>query len=444
MSSPTVDTREFLLKNLPGPFKVDASKGQVSNQLDFLRRIEQQYGSTFRVKLYSEDVIIMLGAEANQYVLLDKDQNFAGQRGWERSIGAFFRGSLLVRDFEEHLWIRRIIGQILLSEKFLEAYVNTINALVSRETENLHSVPNFHYYPHVRQLSLNIIIATFLGVQDKRETTQITKALWNIIDACHSWIQYPIPGLSYSKGIKGRRFLVDYFKTLIPKSRMEPNAPWLLNQLFVLGDNGRKMSEPEIIDQLVFLLVAGHSTTAVALAGAVYLLAKHPEWQDRLREESKFLGTQFSYDDLNKLKSYEMLLNEAIRMYPPARGLRRFILRSFDFKDHLIPGETMITISAYYTHFSPKYWTNPDNFDPERFSDERSEHTKVDGAFIPFGGGPHKCLGTKFFMMDGKIILHQLLKRYRLSVPDDYILDFNKVLLHQIPGDDFPLTVTPL
>ncbi|CAM3146339.1 Cytochrome P450 [Skermania piniformis] len=152
-----------------------------------------------------------------------------------------------------------------------------------------------------------------------------------------------------------------------------------------------------------------------------YLIGKHPEWQDRLRAESRALDKPFlDYDDLDRLPSMDLVFKEATRMYAPAGALPRQALVDTEILGHYIPAGTNLMVNAFASMRLHKWWPDPDRFDPERFAPHRREDKIHRFAWSPFGGGEHKCIGLYFGGMTVKSILHQLLLGYRWHVPRDY------------------------
>jgi cytochrome P450 len=149
-----------------------------------------------------------------------------------------------------------------------------------------------------------------------------------------------------------------------------------------------------------------------------YYLARHPEWQERLRTESQALGkTAIGYDDLDALPSMDLVFKETLRMNAPVGTLARQAVKDTEIDGHYIPKGTKLMLGIYMTQRMEPWWRDPDTFDPERFSDGRREDTSHKYAWAPFGGGVHKCIGMHFGSMEVKAIMHQLLLRNSWQIP---------------------------
>jgi cytochrome P450 len=179
-------------------------------------------------------------------------------------------------------------------------------------------------------------------------------------------------------------------------------------------EDGSSMSDQLVMDELITLFVAGHETTSNALMWTIYLLTQHPELQQKLQAElDEVLGERDAqFSDLANLKYTEMVIKEAMRLLPPAWTLNaRQANQDTQIGKYLFPKNKVVFISPYANHRNPKYFDQPEMFNPERFSEE-NEKTIPKHAYIPFGTGPRVCIGQSFAMMEAKIILATLLNRF--------------------------------
>ncbi|MCZ6465055.1 MAG: cytochrome P450, partial [Proteobacteria bacterium] len=199
--------------------------------------------------------------------------------------------------------------------------------------------------------------------------------------------------------------------------------------------------DQEIIDHMIFLMMAAHDTTTSTLTSITYELAKHPEWQERVREESRALGQPaISFEDVERLEGLTWVMRETLRRYPPLPVIPRIATEDFSFGGFRIPAKSMVIVSPIHTHRMDEWWDEPGRFDPERFSPARAEHERHTHSWIPFGGGPHHCIGLRFAEVQVMAVVHQMVQRYRWSVPDGYEMPVQQAPISK-PRDELPIDI---
>jgi cytochrome P450 len=208
-------------------------------------------------------------------------------------------------------------------------------------------------------------------------------------------------------------------------------------------DNGAPMSQEQVIDNLVTFLAAGHETTAKALTWALYLLARAPEWQERIRGEVRAVTSDRPIEagHLDRLPVTRAVLKEAMRLYPPAPVMTRVAANDMQLGGERIAAGTMIVIPIFAVHRHRKLWHDPDRFDPERFTPER-EANYARTQFMPFGFGARTCIGMSFAMMEGIAILATLATHARFGWDGRHAPEpISRVTLR--PKGGMPLAVWP-
>ncbi len=179
---------------------------------------------------------------------------------------------------------------------------------------------------------------------------------------------------------------------------------------------GQTFSVDEMVDQVAIFFLAGHETSAAALSWALYLLATHPEWQDKVAAEAELLTDDFS--SVSKLRVTRDVFREALRLYPPVPMMVRQSTRQETFRDRPVKPGAQVVISPWHLHRQNRMWDNPDGFDPARWGTENGKTCQRD-AYIPFSAGPRVCTGAGFAMIEGVVLLAQLIGAYRFeAVPD--------------------------
>lgn len=187
------------------------------------------------------------------------------------------------------------------------------------------------------------------------------------------------------------------------------------------GESEETISDEQARDELKTLLIAGHETTAISLAWLCYLLSLHPAAADRLRAEvQEVVGDRPPvHEDIPNLRYTMTVIHEALRLYPPLWLVLRMPVEDDEIGGYPVPAGSTIFLCTYLTHRHPHFWENPEGFDPERFTPERSEG-RHRYAYIPFAAGPHGCIGYPFAMMEMPLVLAQIVQRFRLTLVPGY------------------------
>ncbi len=215
----------------------------------------------------------------------------------------------------------------------------------------------------------------------------------------------------------------------------------LLDMLLAARDEetGQGMSEAQLRDEVKTIFAAGHETTANALTWTWYLLAQHPDALHRLQNEldHTLQGRLPTPEDLENLPYTRQVFQEALRLYPPAPLVPRYLPAAAPLGDHLLPPDSMLIVSIFNIHRHPDFWQRPDTFDPDRFSSERSAG-RHRYAFMPFGAGPRMCIGNHFAMLEGTLLLAATAQRYELQLLPDQTVE-TQVAVTMRPKEGLPM-----
>lgn len=410
----------------------------------FARERYKRYGPVSKIRMGLQKGLLVLGPDISKRIFLDNEELFSVRLGYAETLQRFFPGGLLLRDFKDHYMQRRIM-QSAFKNHAIRGYVDVLNPLFERLLGRWRFDDKFLFFPAIKGLLLSTSLEVFYG--EKEEHGRHQKIFQAFIDATHGQmglVPFNIPGTRYRTGIKGRDYLRNYVKELIPKHRQSGDESMLSYMCNERSEEGERYSDEEVIGHLNFVLFAAHDTTTSTLNHLIYYLAAHPEWQERLREEARSLNTaHMGYDDLSKVPDMECAMNEALRLHPSVVLLARRPLRDCELGGVQIPAGVRLFHFPCFNHRMEEYWSEPERFDPERFSSERAEHKRHSFQFIPFGGGAHKCIGMHYAMMQAKLFLHQFLLNWRFRLHEGYTAEFEPIPLPKLK-DDLPLIVEPL
>jgi cytochrome P450 len=412
------------------------------DQPSFIRTHYERYGPVFRINLGGMQVAIALGAELAEQVLLDKQQRFSNELGYQRLAPLFGRG-LVQYDFEEHRFQRRLF-QTAFKADALRGYVRLIADDVARELETWRDADDCRVYPHVKRLLLRSGLSVFYGLQDTSEQNEtLADAFVDLINGSVRIFDVDLPGFRLHAALRARKLLRGYIQRLIPERRERAGADMLSHLCKEKKESGEWFSDDELIDHASFLLFAAHETTASLLQHLVYYLTLYPDWQRRIREEAAGRSAlELDYDDLQNLKRLGRVIDEVLRMHSPAPAMMRVTLQDVVLAGVTVPANSFMMLIPGFNHHVPGEWLNPQSFDPERFAPERNEHRRHAFNYIPFGGGAHKCIGMHFARMQAQLFATELLYRYDFSTPPRYRPAFQYFPLPRI-RDGLPLQLTP-
>ncbi|MFA3915771.1 cytochrome P450 [Ruegeria hyattellae] len=177
---------------------------------------------------------------------------------------------------------------------------------------------------------------------------------------------------------------------------------------------GDRFDTEEMVDQVAIFFLAGHETSASALAWALYVLALYPDWQDKVADEAQALEPDADFNALSRLKISRDVFREALRLYPPVPMMVREATCPHQFRDRDVPTGAQVVISPWHLHRQSRIWDNPDGFDPARWATENGK-TCQRTAYIPFSAGPRVCPGAGFAMVEGPLLLSTLLRQFRFE-----------------------------
>ncbi|MCP5207262.1 MAG: cytochrome P450 [Hahellaceae bacterium] len=413
------------------------------NTYGFGKAMRQTYGEVYRSRAFFLRFIVLSSPDGIEYVLRDEAQNFSSKLGWEPFLARLFPNALPTMDFEEHRFHRKIM-QSVFRHAAMQSYAGLINDVVIEDVEKWREQGVVKVYPGIKAIMLDIAAKAFLGIDLKKDAEFINQTFITINNGLAPIIPSPLPGTAIWKALRARQTLFDYFRPMIKQRKASDGKDIFTRLCQAKDEEGAEFSEQAILDHLVNVLSAAHDTSTTSLTIAMYYLAKHPEWQERLRAVSNGLPEgAVDYSSLEMLEEHEWVFKEALRIYPPAPQLFRRSINACEFKGYKIPANTQVMVDVGYTHRSAEYWSNPMDFDPERFSADRAEHKRHKYQWAPFGGGAHICIGMQFAMMAAKITLHHLLKRYKFELDCDENVDFTILPITQ-PKNGLPVRVIPL
>ena len=406
-----------------------------------LEQLREDHGDVVWIPLFGRlEVLAFFSADGLEQGLRNKDGALSNRLGWERFLDHVFPGAILAMDGDQHRYHRRILQEAFTTAN-LAGYVDTMNPIIGARIGALRSQTVTNVYPFLKALTLDIATHVFMGTHPGLGADRLNRAFIDAVEASVALLRLPIWPLPYYKGIRGQAFLAEHVGRMVAAKRARATPDLFSKLCHVRSEDGEAFTDQEVVQHMVFVMMAAHDTSTSTLATAIYHLAKHPEWQARLRAQSLALPDQLSLEQLEQLEQHTWVMEESLRLYPPLPFMPRVTTQATELAGYRIPAGVLVGLAPVVVHRDPRYWTRPDTFDPERFA--RSEHRRHPAAFAPFGGGRHLCVGKRFGQLEVRSTLHQLLKKVRWSVPNGYEMPFQFMPIGK-PRDGLPVRIEAL
>jgi enediyne biosynthesis protein E7 len=385
--------------------------------IPFLDNLVKQYGDTYQYKNAFGQVYFFNHPDQVQEILLSS--NFVRTP----FITMVFGEGLLASDGVYWRQQRRVM-QPQFHDKCLPGFAPVIvDAAVRMLDEWQQKQEPVSLSLEMRKLTLDVVMRAMFSFDLGADMDPMCAAVTTVIEdlgiLSHTLFNCPA-NLTPSRNAEFRSALKtmdQIVERLIEERRSRTTQPRdLLTMLFdAKNDEGISLTPRQLRDEIVTIIIAGHETTASSLAWSWIMLQQHPEVEQRLhREIDAVLGGRLpEAADLPVLKVAELIFQETIRLYPPVWFMMRSALEETMVGDINIPKGGTVLVSPYTTHRHPKFWSRPDEFDPDRFAPERAVG-RHRFAHFPFAGGRHFCLGQTFAMMEAQLILATVAQRWRV------------------------------
>lgn len=408
------------------------------NPLEVISENIARYGDTYSFHLGGVQKGIMSARpEIIQHVLQKNHRNYRKSPIHFDKLARFLGNGLLTSDGDYWLRQRRLI-QPGFHRKRLEGLAAVMNDEIARFMDRLEEKtglnPTIDMSHAMMELAFRVVARALFSadlpeaklVELSRDITELQAFIIRLIRQPYLEWWFQLSGKTdfhLQMAARSRSVVAD-----IIRQRRQSDAVHddLLQMLLDARyeDSGEGMTEEQLIDESLILFVAGHETTANALAWTWHLLSQHPDAVQGLRDEHQrvLAGLLPAFDDLPRLEYTLQVIEEAMRLYPPAWITDRVAVEDDVVDGVHIPAGAMIALSIYGVHHSEKHWEAPESFRPARFSKE-NKATQHPYAYLPFGGGPRLCIGNSFALMEMQLIMVQMLRRFEVeAVPGQTIL----------------------
>lgn len=407
------------------------------NPIPFHTRYFEKLGDSFSIRIgFSKYIILSRDNDIAQYILVKNQKNYHKSKFQSVYLSKYLGKGLLTSDGDFWLKQRRLIQPAFHKQK-MNQLVDNMNETIALELINLTEGKAIDLFPVMSQLAFNVVAKSLFQLSTAEgKFHRIKFIIEEVQNFLIKEIRLPHKAwwFSVSGQVKKHLKLAEENNNIIREIIEERKSSTeeindLLNMLLETRyeDTGESMSIEQLIDEIKVLFIAGHETTANALTFTLQLLGRNPEIQQKVFEEiiEIELQTDNVIEQLQKMTYTNAVLNESMRLYPPAWITDRQNLEDDSLAQFKIKKDTLIGISFYELHRNPKYWNNPDEFIPERFlGDQKKESMQY---FYPFGAGPRMCIGTGFAIYEMCLTISQIVKKYVIKSDND-IIQFNPLI----------------
>jgi cytochrome P450 len=329
---------------------------------------------------------------------------------------------LLTSEGEFHLRQRRL-AQPAFHRDRIAAYGQSMVEYAERARSSWTDGRSLDLHNEMMRLTLAIVAKTLFSADVETEAAEIGEALTTTFEAFNIGVlpfselleKLPLP---YIKRFNAARARLDktIYRIIDEHRALGKDTGDLLSMLLLAQDtegDGTGMTDVQLRDEAMTIFLAGHETTANALSWTWYLLSQHPEVEARFHREVGTLGNRLPRpDDLANLPYTRMIFAESMRLYPPAWAVGRRAIEGFDAGGYRIPARSMVLMSQYITHRDPRFFPEPERFDPERWLPEIAA-ARPKFAYFPFGAGTRICIGEQFAWMEGILILATIAQKWK-------------------------------
>lgn len=409
----------------PGPadFSLARTHQIAHDPLPLLLSNYEEHGPIFSMRLLHTRVVFMLGPEANHFVTVGHPENFHWRESSFGDLIPLLGDGLLTIDDDYHDRARAIMMPAF-HRRQLTASVEAMASEAEAAIGELRPGTVVDVYDWMRNLAMRIAMRALLGL-DPDEAGKGAAAAENFERALGFYgIDYPLrllrgPGSPWRKLAASRQVLDEIVFGEIERRRAAPDGARQDILSLLLGARGEEdeaFTDREVRDQVMTLMFAGHDTSTSTLTFMMHELARHPDVATRLCEEQDRVlgGDPPSVDRLEEMPYLDMVLDEVLRLYPPAWIGPRRAVRDFEFGGYTVPRDAYVNYCSWASHRIPEVFPEPEAFIPERFSRERKAALPR-GAYVPFGGGQRICIGKRFGQTEVKLVATMLLQRLRLD-----------------------------
>jgi cytochrome P450 len=383
--------------------------------------------------------VLLFRPEYIRYVLVEHPRDFSNRGVLRNENGdGFASEGLLTIDGEKHRQQRRAV-QPAFHKKQVEGYASIINQYTQELLKTWYPGDRLDMSRAMQELTLRVVSKCLFSIDLSSQLGPLSDAFDGVIGSSTSMaedllnirIDNPITG--YGKRMAATRQLDMLIYTLIAQRRDDDRDYNDVLSMLMSAQSGEdpdtRLTEKQIHDHILTFLAAGHETTAITLVWTFYLLSQYPQVRITLQDEIRSVldGREPTVDDLARMPYLDWVLDESMRLYPPAWLQMRFVAKETEIDGMKLPVGTLLILSQWVMHRLPEIWQDAEVFKPDRWDPANEQHIPP-GAYFPFGGGPRTCIGMPLAQVEARIILASILQRYTPQPIPGYTPGFQPVI----------------
>jgi cytochrome P450 len=395
-----------------------------ANPLDFFTKLARTYGDVTSYRMAGEQLFLINDPKLIRDVLVTHNRNFTKSRGLERSKRLLGQG-LLTSEGAFHLRQRRLMQPAFHRDR-VAGYGDLMVGYADRMRRSWTDGATLDIAREMNRLTLSIVGRTLFDVDVEQQAATVGEALTAVMESF--WMtmlpfgevleRLPVPKLRRARMARARLDAIIY-RMIADRRSSGGDRGDLLSMLLAAQDedDGGGMTDDQVRDEAMTIFLAGHETTANALTWTWFLLSSAPDVEARLHAEvsNALNGRLPSTADLPSLPFVERVVTEAMRLYPPAWIIGRRAIDEYRLNEYVVPPRSILVMSPYIIQRDPRFYADPDRFDPDRWTPEfRAGLPRF--AYFPFGGGPRQCIGESFAWMELILLVATIAQQCRLRL----------------------------
>ena len=392
---------------------------------DFLRRCRNEHGDVVYFEVLGQPFYQLNDPKDIRHVLVDNNENYTKGSFLTEQFGEFLGNGLLLNEGDD--WRRqRHLVQGAFDPDRISTYAEMMTDHTERLLDSWQSGTPRDIHSDMSQLTLEIAASALLDVDIRGESSELRSAFHDITEEFRKRTARPIAPPQWVPTPRNRRYrdaldrVNEVIYDIIEQRRAEPGDGVVSTLLEASSESDGTLTDKQLRDEVVTLLFAGHETTAIALTFTWYLLATHPKQEEAMVAEldEQLGGRPPTMADVPRLEYSRKVIKESLRLYPPVFGILREPVRDDRIGGYQIPAGVTVAMNQIVVHHDPRYFDDPKAFTPERWS-KSFEESLPRFAYFPFGGGPRRCIGEQFAMLEATLVCATIARSHHLELLSD-------------------------